>query len=108
MLLEARAAKLPYVLAGVFRDIQESAANRRDCQLSRRLGFDGRTLIHPGQMAIARETYRLSDSAAEHYRKVIAAFEIAEKRGEASIQVEGKLIDYAMYNQARKALSRNN
>ena len=108
VLLEARAAKLPYVLDGVFSDIKDSEAFRQDCQLSRRLGFDGRTLNHPGQMAIARDTYRLSDSAADYYRKVIDAFEIAESRGEASIQVDGKLIDYAMYNQAKKTLSRSN
>jgi len=106
VLLEARAAQLPYVLDGVFSDIKDADAFRRDCELSRRLGYDGRTLIHPGQIAIARETYSLSETAIGHYRNVIEKFEAAERLGEASIQVDGKLIDYAMYNQAKRALSR--
>ena len=106
VLLEGRAAKLPYVLDGVFSNIKDTEAFRQDCVLSRRLGYDGRTLIHPGQIAIAREAYRLSETAKLHYKNVIEEFEAAERRGEASIQVDGKLIDYAMYNQAKKALSR--
>lgn len=106
VLLEARAAKLPFVLDGAFSDIKNLDSFRRDCEISKRLGYDGRTLIHPGQFEIAREVYSLNESQANHYREVVEAFEAAEKRGEAAIQVGGKLIDYAMYKQAKAALAR--
>ncbi len=106
VLLEARAAGLPYVLDGAFSNIRDLDAFRADCSLSKRLGYDGRTLIHPGQVSVARDGYRLSETQLAHYRRVLEAFEAAQARGEASIQVDGKLIDYAMYKQAVSALGR--
>lgn len=108
VLLEARAAKLTYVLDGAFSDIKNHDALRADCTLSRRLGYHGRTLIHPGQIPIARAAYALPEEEITHYRKAVEQFEAAEKRGEASIQVNGKLIDYAMYKQAKTVLARSN
>ena len=108
MLLEARAAKLPYVLDGAFSDIEDRDALRADCTLSRRLGYDGRTLIHPAQIPVARAAYALPEEEIAHYRKAVEEFEAAEKRGEASIQVDGRMIDYAMYKQAKSVLARSN
>ena len=99
--LEARAAKLGYVLDGAFSDLDDTDALRADCELSKRLGYDGRTLVHPRQVAIAREVYAPSDDEVAYYTRVVAAFEEAEAAGEAAIRVDGKLIDYAMYKKAR-------
>ncbi len=106
VLLDARAAKLAYVLDGAFSEIGNDEALRADCVLSRRLGYDGRTLIHPGQIAVARSVYALSDEQSAHYKQVVREFEAALERGDASIKVNDKLIDYAMYNQARTVLTR--
>ncbi len=106
VLLDARAAKLPYVLDGAFSEIGNDEALRADCVLSRRLGYDGRTLIHPGQIEVARSVYALSAEQSAHYKQVVREFEAALKRGDASIKVNDRLIDYAMYNQARSVLTR--
>jgi len=108
VLLEARAARLPYVLDGAFSDIKDDDALRADCTLSRRLGYDGRTLIHPAQIPVARAAYARPEEELAHYREAVKEFEAAEKRGEASIQVNGRLIDYAMYKQAKAVLARSN
>ena len=107
VLLEARAAKLPYVLDGAFSAIKDLDALRADCTLSRRLGYDGRTLIHPSQIPVAREAYSLPKEELAHYRKVVEEFGVAEANGLAAVQVNGKLIDYAMYKQAKAVLVRS-
>lgn len=107
VLLEARAAKLPYVLDGAFSAVKDLDAFRADCTLSRRLGYDGRTLIHPSQILVAREAYSLPEEELAHYRKAVEEFEAAEKKGEAAVQVNGKLVDYAMYKQAKSVLDRS-
>ncbi len=101
VLLEARAAGLPYVLDGAFSDIKNEKALRADCALSKRLGYDGRTLIHPSQVGPAREEYAASDQDLAYYERLVAAFEEAEAAGRAAITFEGKLVDYAMYKKAQ-------
>ncbi|MEE2745520.1 MAG: CoA ester lyase [Pseudomonadota bacterium] len=106
VLLEARAAGLPYVLDGAFSGIDDSEGFKRDSILSKRLGYDGRTLVHPSQINPARETYSISEEEAFYYKKVIREFEAATANGNASIKVDGKLIDYAMYNKAKSLVER--
>jgi len=105
VLLEARAARLPYVLDGAFSDIGDEEALRADCRLSKRLGYDGRTLIHPSQVAPARELYLASIEEIAYYQRLVAAFEDAEASGRAAIAMEGKLVDYAMYRKAQGLLA---
>ena len=101
VLLDSRAARLPYVLDGAFSDIKNDRALLADCELSKRLGYDGRTLVHPQQVPIARKAYSPSDDELDYYRKLIGAFEAAENSGSASISLDGKLVDYAMYKKAK-------
>lgn len=100
VLLEARAAKLPYVLDGAFSDLTNEDSLRLDCTVSRRLGYDGRTLIYPGHVAAAREIYAPSEEEIAYYRRLVEAFEKAESEGLAAVNLEGKMIDYAMYKKA--------
>ncbi|NKB47737.1 MAG: hypothetical protein GKS02_00080 [Alphaproteobacteria bacterium] len=101
VLLDARAARLPYVLDGAYSDIKNDDALRTDCQLSKRLGYDGRTLVHPQQVPVARETYAASADELDYYQRLIGAFEAAEADGSAAISLDGKLVDYAMYKKAK-------
>lgn len=101
VLLDARAARLPYVLDGAYSDIKNDEALRTDCQLSKRLGYDGRTLVHPQQVPVARAAYAASAEELDYYRRLIAAFEAAEADGSAAISLDGKLVDYAMYKKAQ-------
>ena len=103
-LLDARAAGLKYVLDGAFSDIKNDDALRKDSTLSKRLGYDGRTLIYPRQLAVAREVYLPSPEELDHYQRLTLAFEEAEARGVAAVSFEGKMIDYAMYKKAKTLL----
>lgn len=104
VLLDSRAAGV-YALDGVFSDLNDEAGFIRDCTLSARLGYIGRTLIHPKQIAPARRAYAVSDADAAYYRRVVSEFEAVEKTGTAAaITVDGKLVDYAMYQRAKRVL----
>lgn len=101
VLVEARAAGLPYVLDGAWSGVQDLDGLRAECTLSRRIGYDGRTLIHPKHVAIAREAYEPNPDEIQYYTRLLEAFEDAEKKGLAAINFEGKLVDYAMYKKAK-------
>jgi citrate lyase subunit beta/citryl-CoA lyase len=101
VLVEARAAGLPYVLDGAWSGVQDLDGLRAECTLSKRIGYDGRTLIHPKHVAIAREAYEPNPDEIAYYTRLLEAFEGAEKKGLAAINFEGKLVDYAMYKKAK-------
>ena len=94
-----------YPLDGVFSDIADEAGLIKDSTLSARLGFLGRTPIHPKQIAPIRKAYAVPEVEVIWYTRVVTEFEAAEKTGVAAIAVEGKLIDYAMYARAKRVLA---
>jgi citrate lyase subunit beta / citryl-CoA lyase len=94
-----------YPLDGVFSDIADEAGLIQDSTQSARLGFLGRTPIHPKQIAPIRRAYAVPEAEVIWYTRVVDAFEAAEKTGVAAIAVEGKLIDYAMYSRAKRVLA---
>ena len=104
ILLDSRAAGV-YALDGVFSGLNDAAGFIQDCALSARLGYIGRTVIHPKQIAPARQAYAVSEADATYYRRVVSEFEAVEKTGaSAAITFEGKLVDYAMYERAKRVL----
>ena len=105
VLLDTRAAGKPSPLDGVFSDLSDEQGFLRDSRLSARLGYVGRTVIHPKQIAPARQAYAVPREDVEYYERVVKEFEAVEKTGSAAaITVEGKLVDYAMYSRAKTVL----
>ena len=104
VLLDTRAAGKLYPLDGVFSDLNDIEALVRDSQISARLGYVGRTVIHPKQISPVRRAYSVPAEQIEYYTRVVSEFEAAEKSGVAAITVDGKLVDYAMYSRAKSVL----
>ena len=104
VLCDTRAAGA-YPLDGVFSDISDEAGLIQDSRLSARLGFLGRTPIHPKQIAPIRKAYAVPETEVIYYTRVAAEFEAAEKTGIAAITIDGKLVDYAMYSRAKRVLA---
>ena len=92
-------------LDGVFSDLEDEAGLIADSRLSARLGYTGRTIIHPKQIEPVRNAYAVPEAEVAYYRQVVAEFEAAEKAGVAAIVVNGKLVDYAMYQRAKRVLA---
>jgi citrate lyase subunit beta/citryl-CoA lyase len=105
VLLDTRAAGKAYPLDGVFSDLSDEEGFFRDSRLSARLGFVGRTVIHPKQIEPARRAYAVPREDVEYYERVVKEFDAVEKTGTAAaITVDGKLVDYAMYSRAKTVL----
>jgi citrate lyase subunit beta/citryl-CoA lyase len=105
VLLDTRAAGKASPLDGVFSNLGDQEAFVRDSTLSARLGYVGRTVIHPKQIAPARRAYAVTQADVEYYGRVVTEFEAVEKTGAAAaIVVDGKLVDYAMYSRAKAVL----
>jgi citrate lyase subunit beta/citryl-CoA lyase len=88
----ARAYRLD-VLDGVYNTFRDADGLRRECVHSRRLGFDGKTLIHPDQIAIANEVFAPPPEEVAFARKIIAAFDRPENKGKGVITVEGRMVE---------------
>ena len=88
----------------VFIHLRQPDALRRSVELARDLGFQGKLCIHPEQVGPVNETFTPSDEEVAKAERYVTAFEEAEARGSASIQVDGYFIDYPIMEQARRTL----
>lgn len=91
-LLAGRAYGLT-VLDGVYLDLADEDGFHASCVQGLELGFDGKTLIHPKQLASSNDVFAPSDDEVAHARKVISAFEEADRQGKAVVLVDGKLVE---------------
>jgi citrate lyase subunit beta/citryl-CoA lyase len=105
VVVAARAARLPAPLDGPYLDIPNLAGLELDCRRSRQVGFQGRVVIYPGHVETVQRVYaELADEEAEACRRIVDSFEAAEASGSASIQVDGRFVDYPLYERAREKL----
>lgn len=91
-LLAARAAGIA-ILDGVYLDLGDAEGFAASCVQGVELGFDGKTLIHPKQLAPANEAFAPSEQEVLWSRKIIAAHAAAEAEGKGVVLVDGKLIE---------------
>jgi citrate lyase subunit beta/citryl-CoA lyase len=97
----ARAASIDAIDAPCF-DIRNPEPLRREAIQARRLGFDGKSVLHPGQLAVINEVFDVTPEELEWAGKVLAELVDAEDRGRALSTLDGRLID----NPHRKAAER--
>ncbi|BBZ38273.1 HpcH/HpaI aldolase/citrate lyase family protein [Mycobacterium conspicuum] len=102
--LGARAAG-KVVLDGVFNSIADEAGFRAEARQGREMGFDGKTLIHPSQVAPANEIFGPSHDELADARKIVAAYERAEAAGESVITVDGRMIESLHVRDAQRILA---
>ncbi|HEY7066831.1 MAG TPA: CoA ester lyase [Chloroflexota bacterium] len=105
MLVNAAAAGHVQALDGVWPDIQDAAGLERDCLQSRRLGFTGKSLIHPGQIDAINRAFSPTPEEITYSKAVVAAFDAAQAKGEGSIAFGGQLIDRPIVERARHTLA---
>ena len=93
------------VLDGVYNDIKNRDGFLAECLQGIEMGFDGKTLIHPDQVADANDTWAPSEAEIEHARRTIAAFEEAIAAGKGVVQVDGRMIENLHVDAARRVIS---
>lgn len=101
--LAARAHGLE-ILDGVHLDLDDDAGLARHCEQGRDLGFDGKTLIHPKQLAAANAAFAPSPEALARARKIIDAWQEASAAGKAVVVVDGRLVENLHVQEAERDL----
>ena len=103
-ILAARAHGLA-ALDGVHLDLADDEGFEAACRQGRALGFDGKTLIHPKQIAAANAAFAPSPEEVEWSRRIIAAHGEAAAAGKGVVLVEGRLIENLHVENARWLLA---
>jgi citrate lyase subunit beta/citryl-CoA lyase len=110
-LLYARSATVVAAVAagklafdGIWPDIEDAAGFRADSQRARRLGFSGKTLIHPGQVAVVNEIFSATAEEVEEARRVVRAFDEGLARGHGAVALDGRMLDAPVVDRARRVL----
>ena len=81
------------IVDGVFNAFKDEVGLRAECDQGRDMGFDGKTLIHPAQLAIANQAFAPSDAELELARRQIEAFSAAKAAGQGVAVVDGKIVE---------------
>ena len=90
----------------VFVDLKDEAGLVADCQEAAWMGYTGKITIHPSQIDIVNEHFSPSDAEIDEARRLVEAFEEAQREGLMAISFEGKMVDVPHLNRARKLLER--
>lgn len=90
--LAAGEANIP-VYDSAFANVKDPDGYRSEAQAAFRLGYEGKTCIHPSQIALANEIFRPSDEEIAHSLRVIAAWREAKENGVGALVVDGRMID---------------
>ena len=77
---------------------------KRNAQASRGIGFKGKFAIHPAQVDLINSAFSPSDAEVAHARRVVAAFEEAERQGRGSTSLDGQVVDVPVVKRARALL----
>ena len=105
MLLAARGHEL-IAVDGVYNQFKDEAGLCAECEQGRDLGFDGKTLIHPAQIAITNGCFAPSQAELDLAYRQIEAFEEIEKSGQGVAVVDGKIVENLHVETAKKTLAK--
>lgn len=103
-LLAARAAGI-LAVDGVYNAFRDAEGLARECAQGRDLGFDGKSLIHPDQLATANRIFAPEPEALDLARRQIAAYEAALAAGQGVAVLDGRIVENLHIVTARRLLA---
>jgi citrate lyase subunit beta/citryl-CoA lyase len=101
-LLAARASGKA-ILDGVYNDVKDTDGFLAECRQGREMGFDGKTLIHPGQVSGANDSFAPSEKAVDDARGILQAWE--DGRGSGVVTYNGKMVENLHVESAQRTLT---
>ncbi len=104
-LLAAKAEGIT-IVDGVYNAFKDDEGLRAECEQGRDMGFDGKTLIHPAQVAIANAAFAPSEAEVDLAKRQIVAFEAAEAEGQGVAVLDGKIVENLHVVTARQTLAK--
>jgi citrate lyase subunit beta/citryl-CoA lyase len=93
------------ILDGVYNDLGNVTGFAEECRQAVDLGFDGKTLIHPKQIAPCNEAFSPSPDEVATARKMIAAFDLPENENKGVIQIDGRMVERLHAEMARRTVA---
>jgi citrate lyase subunit beta / citryl-CoA lyase len=102
--MESRAAGLEPPMDTVWADLRDAEGFLASARHAAQLGFQGKMCIHPDQIAGANAAFSPDEATVARARRIVEAFDDAERKGLASIQLDGQFVDYPIVARARRVL----
>jgi citrate lyase subunit beta/citryl-CoA lyase len=96
----------PTGLVGSIAGFRDLAVFEGAAQRARQLGCEGAGCIHPDQVTVLNRVFTPDPAKVEHARRVVEAFEDGVRRGTASVNLDGKMVDVPVYKRAQVVLAR--
>jgi citrate lyase subunit beta / citryl-CoA lyase len=93
------------ILDGVYNNLADTEGFARECAEARDMGFDGKTLIHPNQIAAANAAFAPSAEEVAQARAIIAAFDLPENKDRGVIALEGRMVERLHAEMARRTVA---
>src|ERR1700733_1336404 len=93
------------ILDGVYNDLGNAEGFAAECAQARDLGFDGKTLIHPQQIAPCNAAFSPTTEEVDWARKIIAAFDLPENANKGVIQIDGRMVERLHAEVARQTVA---
>jgi citrate lyase subunit beta/citryl-CoA lyase len=90
---------------GAYANIKDPEGYKREAEVARRLGFLGKSCIHPSQVPLANAVFRPTDAEIAHSLKVVEAARDAATRGVGAFTVNGKMVDAPFIRRAEAILA---
>ena len=92
-----------FAIDGAFADVADLEGFRREARRAHRLGFVGKSCIHPAQIGVANDSFGIDAESLALARRIVAAEREAVARGHGAYVVDGRMID-GPYLERAKAL----
>jgi citrate lyase subunit beta / citryl-CoA lyase len=93
------------ILDGVYNDLGNAEGFAAECRQAHDLGFDGKTLIHPQQIAPCNAAFSPAPEEVEWARKIIAAFDLPQNADKGVIQIDGRMVERLHAEMARRTVA---
>ena len=93
------------ILDGVYNDIGNADGFAMECRQGVELGFDGKTLIHPNQIAPCNTAFSPSPEEVALARKMIAAFDLPENKSKGVVSIDGRMVERLHADMARRTVA---
>ena len=93
------------IIDGVYNDFRDDAGCKAECEQGRLIGMDGKTLIHPGQIAPANAAFAPSPEQVAAANDIIAAFALPENAGLGAINLNGRMVELLHCEIAKKTVA---
>jgi citrate lyase subunit beta / citryl-CoA lyase len=93
------------ILDGPYSDFSNVGGFSQECAQARDLGFDGKTLIHPGQIEACNAIFTPPAEEVTQARRIIAAFELPENASRGAISLDGQMVERLHADMARRTIA---